>query len=426
GKFNWAGAAYDCEQIALPPLLMTKVPALGHFANDRKEINESVPSVNRTFLTLLTDLLASRKVYGYLPEALAQKHSSFRDNTDLIMVISLQPWLPFIPDDVIFLSLASSLLYLPLKLQFVGDSLKILRQEVEEHSARLGQSRLISLKNNLDIHSDKEFVPHCTKFEHVAHCIQIFGLWGGQLTPEMQESWSKPYIKESCYKEKMFRQACCFLHKWKRWRSSADVIGLDWTKIWLMEGADCDCRVRNVDPANLLSLLPALTEETHRLVVYFVELKKLKENVFYVLISVLPCHYHICPKRKWAFRLVGQPASEFLLNQRRVHLVQTIPSWREHSLRDEGWGGAVAKTKTRRMEATAGPDCALPEEVCLWMDAKAMGSDIILAGGSKHGTFIHYVSSSSGLLTVQIKALRASLMSSNTRNCIEAGGIPEC
>ena len=36
---------------------MTKVPALGHFANDRKEINESVPSVNRTFLTLLTDLL---------------------------------------------------------------------------------------------------------------------------------------------------------------------------------------------------------------------------------------------------------------------------------------------------------------------------------------------------------------------------------
>ncbi|KAG2328569.1 hypothetical protein Bca52824_011297 [Brassica carinata] len=39
------------------------------------------------------------------------------------------------------------------------------------------------------------------------------------------------------------------------------------------------------------------------------------------------------------------------------------------------------------MEATAGPDCALLEELCLWMDAKAMvpRRDIILAGGSKHG-----------------------------------------
>jgi len=32
--------------------------------------------------------------------------------------------------------------------------------------------------------------------EHGAHCIQIFDSWGGQLTPEMWERWSKPYIEE--------------------------------------------------------------------------------------------------------------------------------------------------------------------------------------------------------------------------------------
>lgn len=32
--------------------------------------------------------------------------------------------------------------------------------------------------------------------ESGAHCIQIFDSWGGQLTPEMWELWSKPYIEE--------------------------------------------------------------------------------------------------------------------------------------------------------------------------------------------------------------------------------------
>ncbi|CAF1919777.1 BnaC02g34130D [Brassica napus] len=88
---------------------MKKFPALGHFANDRKEINEFVPSVNRTFLTLLTDLLLVNIAKGQagryttIYQKLALKHPSFRGNTDLIMVISLQPRLPFIPDDVICL-----------------------------------------------------------------------------------------------------------------------------------------------------------------------------------------------------------------------------------------------------------------------------------------------------------------------------------
>jgi uroporphyrinogen decarboxylase len=29
-----------------------------------------------------------------------------------------------------------------------------------------------------------------------AHCIQIFDSWGGQLPPDMWESWSRPYIEE--------------------------------------------------------------------------------------------------------------------------------------------------------------------------------------------------------------------------------------
>ncbi|KAH0893141.1 LOW QUALITY PROTEIN: hypothetical protein HID58_055570, partial [Brassica napus] len=53
------------------------------------------------------------------------------------------------------------------KLQFVEDSLKILRQEVEEH-AKL------------------------TAFKY-----SIYG--GGQLTPEMWEPWSKPYLERFSY-----------------------------------------------------------------------------------------------------------------------------------------------------------------------------------------------------------------------------------
>ena len=65
------------------------------------------PQLIETFLTLLTDtlLLITAKgqagKYTAVYQKLAQKHPSFRDNTDLIVVISLQLWLPFIPDTVI-------------------------------------------------------------------------------------------------------------------------------------------------------------------------------------------------------------------------------------------------------------------------------------------------------------------------------------
>ena len=67
------------------------------------------PQIIETFLTLLTDplLLITAKgqagKYTAVYQKLAQKHPSFRDNAHLIVVISLKPWLPFIPDTVICL-----------------------------------------------------------------------------------------------------------------------------------------------------------------------------------------------------------------------------------------------------------------------------------------------------------------------------------
>ncbi|KAG5379376.1 hypothetical protein IGI04_027218, partial [Brassica rapa subsp. trilocularis] len=132
--------------------------------------------------------------YTAVYQKLAQKHPSFRDNAHLIVVISLKPWLPFIPDTVI----SGILIPLPafgvLSVMFVGDSLKILRQEVEEHAKVLG------------------FVGAPWKLS-------------GQLTPVMWEPWSKTYIKEKRCSVTPF----VFYIKWKHGSSSADVIGLDWT-----------------------------------------------------------------------------------------------------------------------------------------------------------------------------------------------------
>lgn len=115
--------------------------------------------------------------YMAVYKKLAQKHPSFRErseNTDLIVEISLQPWQAFRPDGVIIFSdiltplpafgvpfdieeVKGPVIQSPIrteedlkrlhpldleKLQFVGDSLKILRQEVVfpyslKHSSRV-------------------------------------------------------------------------------------------------------------------------------------------------------------------------------------------------------------------------------------------------------------------------------------------------
>ncbi|MBA0549963.1 hypothetical protein Golob_020952, partial [Gossypium lobatum] len=190
---------------------------------------------------------------------LAEKHPSFRERsetTDLIVEISLQPWEAFRPDGVIIFSdiltplpafgvlfdieeARGPVIQSPIcsedclkalhpidleKLHFVGESLKILRQEVGDHAAVLGfvgapwtiatyiveggttrtyttvKSMCHTAPNLL-----RALLSHLTKaiseyiiyqVESRAHCIQIFDSWGGQLPPDMWEQWSKPYITE--------------------------------------------------------------------------------------------------------------------------------------------------------------------------------------------------------------------------------------
>ncbi|KAK6934143.1 Uroporphyrinogen decarboxylase (URO-D) [Dillenia turbinata] len=110
-----------------------------------------------------------------------------------------------------------------------------------------------------------------------AHCIQIFDSWGGQLTPEMWEQWSKPYIEEIVkIVRKKSPQTPLVLYingnggLLERMKGTGvDVIGLDWT----VDMADGKRRLGNdisiqgnVDPAYLFSPLPALADEIKRVV----------------------------------------------------------------------------------------------------------------------------------------------------------------
>ncbi|CAN8279251.1 unnamed protein product [Cochlearia groenlandica] len=281
---------------------------------------------------------AGRYMSAY--KKLALKHPSFRErseNTDLIVEISLQPWQAFRPDGVIIFSdiltplpafgvpfdieeVKGPVIQSPIrnqddlkrlhpidleKLRFVGDSLKILRQEVGEHAAVLGfvgapwtiatyiveggtTRTYTAIKSMCHTAPSvlRDLLSHLTKaiteyvvyqVEHGAHCIQIFDSWGGQLTPEMWERWSKPYIEEiiSAVKVRCPDTPIVFyingngglLERMKG--TGADVIGLDWT-IDMADGRrrlGSEVSVQgNVDPAYLFSPLPALTEEIQRVV----------------------------------------------------------------------------------------------------------------------------------------------------------------
>ncbi|KAI3990506.1 hypothetical protein MKX01_022806 [Papaver californicum] len=271
---------------------------------------------------------------------LAEKHPSFRERsekTDLIVEISLQPWKAFRPDGVIIFSdiltplpafgvpfdieeVRGPVIQSPIrseeglqtlhpidldKLQFVGESLKILRQEVGEQAAVLGfvgapwtiATYIVeggTTRTYTNIKSMCHTAPHVLRallshltqaisdyvifqIESGAHCIQIFDSWGGQLPPDMWEKWSKPYIVEIVGK---VREKCPqtplvlyingnggFLERMKG--TGVDVIGLDWT----VDMADGRRRLGNdisiqgnVDPAYLFSALPALTDEIQRVV----------------------------------------------------------------------------------------------------------------------------------------------------------------
>ncbi|CAL5403075.1 unnamed protein product [Camellia sinensis] len=271
---------------------------------------------------------------------LAEKYPSFRERsetTDLIVEISLQPWEAFHPDGVIIFSdiltplpafgvpfdieeVRGPVIQTPLrseeglkalhpidleKLHFVGESLRILRQEVRRQAAILGfvgapwtiATYIVeggTTRTYTTIKSMCHTAPHVLRalLSHLtraisdyivfqvksgADCIQIFDSWGGQLPPNMWEQWSKPYIEEIV---SLVRTQCPgtplvlyingnggFLERMKG--TGVDVIGLDWT----VDMADGRKRLGsgisiqgNVDPACLFSPLPALTDEIKRVV----------------------------------------------------------------------------------------------------------------------------------------------------------------
>lgn len=271
---------------------------------------------------------------------LAEKYPSFRERsetTDLIVEISLQPWEAFHPDGVIIFSdiltplpafgvpfdteeVKGPVIHSPVrskedlkalhsidleKLHFVGDSLRILRQQVGNQAAVLGfvgapwtiATYIVeggTTRTYTTIKSMCHKAPHILRalLSHIAkaisdyvvfqvesgaHCVQIFDSWGGQLPPDMWDRWSKPYIDQIV---SVVRKKCPeiplvlyingnggFLERMRG--TGVDVIGLDWT----VDMADGRKRLGNdisiqgnVDPAYLFSTLPALTEEIQRVV----------------------------------------------------------------------------------------------------------------------------------------------------------------
>ncbi|GMH35455.1 hypothetical protein BSKO_03323 [Bryopsis sp. KO-2023] len=188
----------------------------------------------------------------------ADLYPSFRqrsETTDLIVEISLQPWLSFKPDGVILFSdiltplpafgvpfeidnIKGPILESPIrdleevkrltpidveKLPFVGESLKTLRQDIGNQAAVLGfvgapwtlatyvveggsssyyktikammYTNPEMLEALLSFLADQIAVYIKYQIESGAHAIQIFDSWGGQLPPKDWDKWSKPYIQ---------------------------------------------------------------------------------------------------------------------------------------------------------------------------------------------------------------------------------------
>ncbi|EES03302.1 hypothetical protein BDA96_03G243700 [Sorghum bicolor] len=283
-----------------------------------------------------------RQAGRYMAEyqALAKRHPSFRErseNTDLIVEITLQPWRAFAPDGVILFSdiltplpaigvpfdISDSkgpVIQSPVRseeqvrelvpidldmLQFVGESLKILRNEIDGKAALLGfvgapwtiatyvveggmTNTYTNIKSMCHTAPDvlRSLLSHLAQaisdyiiyqVNSGAQCIQIFDSWGGQLPPHVWEQWSKPYIKQIVSR---IKKECPhvplvlyingnggLLERMKD--TGVDVIGLDWT----VDMSDGRRRLGNgisvqgnVDPAFLFSPLPVLTDEIHRVV----------------------------------------------------------------------------------------------------------------------------------------------------------------
>ncbi|MBA0822894.1 hypothetical protein Goarm_019661 [Gossypium armourianum] len=208
---------------------------------------------------------------------LAEKHPSFRERsetTDLIVEISLQPWEAFRLDGVIIFSdiltplpafgvlfdieeVRGTVIQSPIcsedclkalhpidleKLHFVGESLKILRQEVGDHAAVLG-------------------------FVGAPWTIATYIVEGGTTRTY---TTIVSIVQNKCPKIPLvlyINGNAGLLERMKG--TGVDVIGLDWT-VDMADGrkrlGNDICVQGNVDPAYLFSLLPTVTEEIQRVV----------------------------------------------------------------------------------------------------------------------------------------------------------------
>lgn len=264
---------------------------------------------------------------------LAIKYPSFRERsetTELIVEISMQPYTSFKPDGVIIFSdiltplpalgvpfeiddNKGPLLDNPIRtkeqlkqlhaldlsqLQFVGESLKILRSEVHQQAAVLGfvgcpwtlatyvveggssplYKTIKSMCHNAPEVLDgllshlADCIAEYVKFQidAGADCIQMFDSWGGQLPPKEWDRWSRPYIERIVRSVKathpntpltLYANGSGGLLE-RMAATGADVVGLDWT----IDMADARKRMGgvsvqgNVDPVILFASEDAITE----------------------------------------------------------------------------------------------------------------------------------------------------------------------
>lgn len=263
---------------------------------------------------------------------LAEKYPSFRarsEQTDLIVEISLQPWNSFKPDGVILFSdiltplpacgvpfeiddNKGPLIDAPFRsmdrlkeltpidldqLSFVGESLSLLKQEVQGQAAVLGfvgcpwtlatyvvegassalykniKSMIYSQPDLLDgiLSHIADQIAVYAKYQAAsgADCVMMFDSWGGQLPPKIWEQWSLPYIKRIVQSFKaeypnvpltLYANGSGGLLE-RMATSGVDVVGLDWT----VDMADARARLGpdlgvqgNVDPAVLFASQDAI------------------------------------------------------------------------------------------------------------------------------------------------------------------------
>ncbi|BDA47921.1 Uroporphyrinogen decarboxylase [Coccomyxa sp. Obi] len=258
---------------------------------------------------------------------LAERHPSFRERserTDLIVEISLQPWHSFRPDGVILFSdilTPLAALGVPFeiddhkgpiidnpistidqvkqlheldldRLQFVGESLTLLRQETQGQAAVLGfvgspwtlATYIIEGKSSIHYKTIKTMLYKAPDvidalLSHLAdqiatyigfqitsgaHAVQLFDSWGGQLPPHLWDRWSRPYIERIVQRVKaehpsvpitLYANGSGGLLE-RLGSTGVDVVGLDWT----IDMADARKRLGpdqsvqgNVDPAVLFA-----------------------------------------------------------------------------------------------------------------------------------------------------------------------------